>query len=96
MTPHLLAEAAARLLGPVTADDLGFGPDTSPPTTLSGLQWGQDPVVDLVSVGRADLQRREFANAALYSLAALAVPLHEWQEIADRGKRAGGAAVGSG
>jgi tetratricopeptide (TPR) repeat protein len=44
------------------------------------------------------LERREFAKAALYSLAALAVPLHEWQEIADRGKRAqgSGAAVGVG
>lgn len=44
------------------------------------------------------MERREFAKAALYSLAALAVPLHEWQEIADRGKRARstGAAVGAG
>lgn len=99
MTPHLLAEAASRRLGwRVGADRLGLGPTTSPPERVSGLQWGHDPVADLVTVGRADLERREFAKAALYSLAALAVPLHEWREIADRGKRArsDGAAVGAG
>ncbi|SCF48495.1 hypothetical protein GA0070216_12723 [Micromonospora matsumotoense] len=42
------------------------------------------------------MERRAFGLTALYSLAALAVPLDSWQEIADRGQRAqdGGTAVG--
>jgi len=45
------------------------------------------------------LERRDLAKTALYSLAALAVPLGDWAEIAERGRRArrsGGARVGSG
>ncbi|MQA25540.1 MAG: Tat pathway signal protein [Micromonosporaceae bacterium] len=44
------------------------------------------------------MERRDFAKTALYSVAALAVPLHEWQEVVDRGRRAqgGGTAVGAG
>jgi tetratricopeptide (TPR) repeat protein len=43
-------------------------------------------------------KRRDFAKAALYSLAALAVPLDKWNEIAARGMRAhrSGATVGAG
>lgn len=99
LTPHLLAEAASRRLGwQVTLDDVGLGSDVAPSRARADLQWERDPITDLVTIGRADLERRDLAKTVLYSLAALAVPLHEWQEIAGRGKRAqgSGAAVGTG
>ena len=99
-TPRYLAEAVSRRLGHVIQPtDLGFNTDGSLETDLDGLDWWtHEPATDLVTVGRADLERRAFALNALYSLAALAVPLDAWQEIADRGRRArdGGAAVGTG
>ncbi|WFE36102.1 hypothetical protein [Micromonospora sp. WMMD975] len=42
------------------------------------------------------MERRAFGLTALYSLAALAVPLESWQEIADRGRRAQGGNVAVG
>ena len=100
LTPLYLAEAATRRLGRVMRPtDLGFLTDGSVDSELGGLDWWtQDPTADLVTVGRADLERRAFALKALYSLAALAVPLGAWQESADRGRRAqrGGTAVGGG
>lgn len=97
-TPRYLAEAVSRRLGHVMQPtDLGFLTDGSLEADLDGLDWWtHEPATDLVTVGRADLERRAFALNALYSLAALAVPLDAWQEIADRGRRAqgGGAAVG--
>ena len=99
-TPKYLAEAASRRLGYVIRPtDLGFLAEGSVEAELDGLDWWtQEPATDLVTVGRADLERRDFALKALYSLAALAVPLDVWQEIADRGRRAvgGGALVGRG
>jgi tetratricopeptide (TPR) repeat protein len=98
-TPQHLAEAATRRLGrQVTLNDLGLGSDADPEPALADLDWECDPVADLVTVGRADLQRRDFAKTALYSLAALAVPLDDWEEIAERGRRARttGATVGTG
>ena len=82
----------------MTQDDLGFRVDPRPAAQRAGVQWRRDPVTDVVAVGRADLERREFAKTTLYSLAALAVPMHEWHEIAERGTyaRGSGAAVGSG
>lgn len=100
LTPRYLTEAVSRRLGRVIQPtDLGFPTDGSLASGLEGLDWWQhDPATDLVTVGRADLDRRGFALQALYSLAALAVPLGAWQEIADRGRRARGvgAAVGRG
>jgi tetratricopeptide (TPR) repeat protein len=97
-TPRYLAEAVSRRLSHVMQPtDLGFLTDGSVEAELGGLDWWtQDPATDLVTVGRADLERRAFALNALYSLAALIVPLDAWQEIADRGRRAqgGGSAVG--
>ena len=98
LTPRYLAEAVSRRLGHVMQPtDLGFLTDGSVDPDLDGLDWWiRDPATDLVTVGRADLERRAFALNALYSLAALAVPLDAWQEIAERGRRAqgGDAAVG--
>jgi tetratricopeptide (TPR) repeat protein len=100
LTPRYIAEAVSRRLGRVIRPtDLGFLTDGSLDPDLDRLDWWQqDAATDLVMVGRADLDRRGFALKALYSLAALAVPLGAWQEIADRGRRAhgGGAAVGQG
>ncbi|SRR6266568_743042 len=100
LTPRYIAEAVSRRLGRVIRPtDLGFLTDGSLDPDLDGLDWWRhDAATDLVTVGRADLDRRGFALKALYSLAALAVPLGAWQEIADRGRRAQGrgAAVGRG
>lgn len=77
--------------------DLGLLEGGNLEPDLGGLDWWEHaPVTDLLTVGRADLERREFGLSALYSLAALAVPLDQWQEIADRGRQArgGGIAVG--
>jgi len=99
-TPQHLAEAASRRLGwQVTFSDLGLDAGDGDEPARADLDWDRDPVIDLVVVGRADLERRDFAKTALYSLAALAVPLDHWREIAERGKRArvrGGGAVGAG
>ena len=99
-TPQHMVEAVSRRLGrQVTLSDLGLGSgdDDSQPA-LADLDWDRDPIADLITVGRADLERRDFARTALYSLAALAVPLDNWREIAARGRRArhGGAAIGKG
>jgi len=98
LTPRYIAEAASRRLGYViNPTELGFLTDGNLGPEFDGLDWWkQDAVTDLVTIGKADLERREFAQKALYSLAALAVPLDAWQEIADRGRRAqrGGVAVG--
>jgi len=98
LTPRYIADAASRRLGRViNPTELGFPTDGNLGPEFDGLDWWkQDAVTDLVTIGKADLERREFAQKALYSLAALAVPLDKWQEIADRGRRAwrGGAAIG--
>jgi hypothetical protein len=98
LTPQYLVEAVSRRLGwQVTLSDLGLDGGDGGEPVRADLDWERDPVTDLVTVGRADLERRDFASTALYSLAALAVPLDAWQAIAERGKRArGGAAVGKG
>ncbi|GIJ25200.1 Tat pathway signal protein [Micromonospora qiuiae] len=97
-TCRFLAEAISRRLGRVVNQiDLGLLKGGNLKPDLGGLDWWKHaPATDLLTVGRADLERREFGLTALYSLAALAVPLDQWQEIADRGRRAqgGGIAVG--
>ncbi|GGM27810.1 MULTISPECIES: Tat pathway signal protein [Micromonospora] len=97
-TSRYLAEAISRRLGwTMNPVDLGLLEGDSLEPDLRGLNWWEHaPAIDLLTVGRADLERREFGFNALYSLAALAVPLDSWQEIADRGRRVhgGGAAVG--
>ncbi|GHJ17184.1 MULTISPECIES: Tat pathway signal protein [unclassified Micromonospora] len=97
-TARYLAEAISRRLGRVVDPAcLGLLTGGSLEADLGGLDWwGRAPAIDLLTVGRADLERRAFGRTALYSLAALAVPLESWQEIADRGRRAqgGDAAVG--
>lgn len=95
--PYFLAEAASRRLGyGVNPGDLGLAAGAEVPGDAS--VWERDPVAGVLMLGRADLERRELAKTALYSLAALAVPLDEWQETAERGRwaRDGGAAVGAG
>jgi hypothetical protein len=97
-TPRYLAEAISRRLGRVVhPTDLGILTDGSLDPDLGGLDWWTyDPATDLMTVGRADLERRAFALTALYSLAALAVPLDSWQEIVDRGRHAQGGDVAVG
>ncbi|WP_433528156.1 Tat pathway signal protein [Micromonospora sp. CA-263727] len=97
-TQRYLAEAISRRLGYVVhPTDLGFSTGGSLEPDLGGLDWWKhDPATDLLTVGRADLERRAFGLTALYSLAALAVPLDSWQEIAERGRRAQGGDVAVG
>jgi tetratricopeptide (TPR) repeat protein len=100
LTPQYIAEAVSRRLDrAIRPADLGFRGDASLNLDVDGLDWWRrDAATDLLAVGRADLDRRGFALQALYSLAALAVPVETWQEIANRGWRAhgGGMAVGQG
>lgn len=98
-TAEYLAEAVSRRLGRVVQPvDLGLSGGSVEAAVDHRDWWMCDPVADLVSTGRADVERRALALNALYSLAALAVPLDAWREVADRGRRAvgGGAAVGRG
>lgn len=96
-TPGFIAEAFTRRLGyPVSARDLGFRPGSDSRSGHTLHDWLEnDPVADLVTVGRDDLYRRDMAVKTLYSLA-LAVPLASWQEIAERGAKVqrGSSAVG--
>jgi hypothetical protein len=98
--PYVIAEAFSRRLGYlVSPADLGFNVEDNSSHDLNRRGWWQrNPVADLVTVGRADLHRRDFAASALYSLAALAVPLEAWGDITDRGQRAAtaGGPVGRG
>jgi len=100
LTPRYIAEAVSRRLGYVMKPtELGFLTMGNLDPESDGLDWWkQDAATDLVTIGMADLERRELAVKALYSLAALAVPLDAWQEVADRGRRArrGGVIVGRG
>jgi tetratricopeptide (TPR) repeat protein len=95
-TPLLLAEVLSRRLGRVvTLDDIGLGREE--PEPYAGLiNWAGSSLTDLLGVGRADVQRRDFATRVLYSLGALAVPADRWREIAGRGRAAsgGGATIG--
>lgn len=97
-TSRYLAEAFSRRLGrAVGPADLGLVVGDNLEPDLTGLDWWRhDPATDLLTLGRADVERRAFGFTALYSLAALAVPLDSWEDIAERGRRArgGGAAVG--
>ncbi|MFY1615266.1 Tat pathway signal protein [Micromonospora sp. WMMD736] len=97
-TCRYLAEAISRRVGRVVnPTDLGLAGGGSLETDLDGPdRCERDAATDLLTLGRADLERRAFGLSALYSLAALAVPLDSWQDIADRGRQArgGGAAVG--
>jgi tetratricopeptide (TPR) repeat protein len=97
-TRQFIAEAFTRRLGhPVNAVDLGFGSGSDSGSGQIGHDWWHnDPVADLVTIGRDDLYRRDMALKTLYSLAALTVPMASWQEIAERGTtaRRDGGAVG--
>lgn len=98
-TAEYLAEAVSRRLGRLVQPvDLGLLGGSVEAAADHRDWWMCDPVADLVLTGRADVERRALALNALYSLAALAVPLEVWREVADRGRRAvgGGAAVGRG
>jgi tetratricopeptide (TPR) repeat protein len=92
--PALLAEVLSRRLGRlVSIEDIGLA---MPRDDDIEIDWSQHAVDDLLSIGRADVRRRSFAGSVLYSVAALAMPLERWCEIAQRGETAarGGTRVG--
>lgn len=75
----ILCEALTRYLGrPVTRADIGFG--DAPPAGQDLLAWDTDTLAALTDFGRADvdLERRRVLGAAVYSLAALALPWDDW------------------
>jgi hypothetical protein len=95
--PEYLAEALCRRLHrPVTAADLGLasGGVTSPDDVV-GLEMTGDPVAAVARLAEADSGRRGFLAGAVYSVAALALPLAYRQEVGARVRKvAGGGLVG--
>ncbi|WP_367141086.1 MULTISPECIES: hypothetical protein [Streptomyces] len=75
-TAGYLAEALSRRLGSwLTPGDVGFTvPGDQDPADL-GLSLGPDPVETITTMGRADIERRQFLTRAVYSVAAAALPL---------------------
>src|SRR5205823_3575652 len=61
LTPRYIAEAVSRRLGYViNPTELGFLTDGNLGPEFDGLDWWkQDAVTDLVTIGKADLERRE-------------------------------------
>jgi hypothetical protein len=97
--PLFIAEVVSRRVGwRVTVDEIGLRPEAGASGDDVGLTWAPTVADSLVSLGRADLERRDFQRLALYSLAAASLPPARSAEIIDRGRRAsaGGAAVGKG
>lgn len=88
-TRSFIAEALSRRLGyRIRPADLGFLSNHEDDHELNDHDWWErDPAADLVMVGRADVRRRDMAVKTVYSLAALAVPLASWTEIAERGAK---------
>jgi hypothetical protein len=97
--PLFIAEVVSRRIGRrVAAEEIGFraGPGASGDDV--GLGWSPTVADSLASLGRADVERRDFHRLALYSLAAASMPPARSAEIIDRGRRASvsGAAIGQG
>lgn len=91
--PQILGEALSRFLRrPVGPEDLGL----RPPAEDELLSWQTDTVTALIDLGRAavDLDRRQVLGAAVYSLAALAVPGDDWWAEAIRTGQARAGAAG--
>lgn len=77
--PLILCEALSRRLGrPVRCEDIGIGRERSAAPEL--LDWQTDTLAGLLDLGRldVDLDRRRVLGAAVYSLAALALPHDDW------------------
>lgn len=99
--PAILCEALSRRLGrTVTLDEIGLpAPSLSSP---EALDWRVDTLVALNDLGRVDVdaERRRVLGAAVYSVAALALPGDPWwAEMAERGSArsdAGTRSVGRG
>lgn len=87
-TTRYLAEALSRRLHRlVTPADLGYGDREDAATPGAD----NDPVAGLSQLGRADVNRRGLLSGAVYSLAALALPV---SVEAEHGGRAAAAAAG--
>lgn len=81
----------------MTPSDLGFLSEQGDASAATADWLSADPIDALLTVGRADMERRDFARQALYSLAALALPLDRWSDMVGRARRArDGATVGRG
>lgn len=90
--PVILCEALSRRLGrTVTLAEIGL--PTPPLSSAEALDWRVDTLVALNDLGRVDVdaERRRVLGAAVYSVAALAVPGGPWwTEMAGRGSARGG------
>ncbi|GAB2622888.1 Tat pathway signal protein [Streptomyces capparidis] len=88
-TVRYLAEALSRRLGrTVTREELGTTSCGAAETDTIGLTLDADPVTELATIGRADVNRRRMLTTAAYSAAAAALPLHTVQEAAARTRAA--------
>lgn len=84
-TTRYLAQALSRRLGRVvTTDDLGFTPVAGPADDTTGLSLDGDPIEALLPIWRAELDRRTFLTASVYSAAAALLPLEHVQQLAAR------------
>ncbi|MBH1938940.1 hypothetical protein I5Q34_32565 [Streptomyces sp. AV19] len=85
--PLYIAEALSRRLDiPITLADIGMAPSGNEHLDV-GLRWTTDAVADLVILGRAIVERRDFIQRTTYSLTAL-LHIPGWHEIAARGQHA--------
>ncbi|MFI1012644.1 hypothetical protein [Streptomyces sp. NPDC020965] len=84
-TARCLAEALSRRLRRIiTLHDLGLPSATGAGDDSIGLALGPDPVEVLATIGEADVHRRKFLTASVYSFAATALPLEHVTELAGR------------
>ncbi|HCT75529.1 MAG TPA: Tat pathway signal protein [Micromonosporaceae bacterium] len=86
--PSILAETLSRRLNRVvTLDEIGLS--AQPKSVPAMLDWRTDTLIELIDLGRMDIdvKRRAALGAAAYSAAALALPDESWWlELAARGR----------
>lgn len=80
---YLIEALSRRLRRPLAPADLGLSSTDEPDGSGLGLDVGQDPLQQLVRIGRYDIERRAFLTRAAYSVAAL-LPLTKAHEYAAR------------
>ncbi|WP_117208862.1 Tat pathway signal protein [Allorhizocola rhizosphaerae] len=85
--PFFLAEALSRQLKRVvTLDEIGL---SQPASTVEAFDWGTDTLIELVDLGRMDIDvnRRTALGAATFSAAALILPEGDWwRDLPIRGR----------
>lgn len=87
-TVEYLVEALSRRVGrPLLQADLGIASNSDQEQVLGREQLSEDPVTAVARLGRADVDRRMVLANAVYSIAALTLPLAQRQELAHQAAR---------